>query len=56
MTDKKFPGNPTKSYRTKQQLKIVAEVIGWNSHSAQALKNMKDNLRKLDEMGIKAIE
>lgn len=56
VTDKKFPGNPTKSYRTKQPLKIVAEVIGWNGHSAQALKNMKDNLRKLDEMGIKAIE
>ena len=56
VTDKKFPGNPTKSYRTKQPLKIVAEVIGWNGHSAQALKNMKDNLIKLDEMGIKAIE
>lgn len=56
VTDKKFSGNPTKSYRTKQPLKIVAEVIGWNGHSAQALKNMKDNLRKLDEMGIKAIE
>ena len=56
VTDKKFPGNPTKSYRTKQPLKIVAEVLGWNGHSAQALKNMKDNLRKLDEMGIKAIE
>lgn len=56
VTDKKFPGNPTKSYRTKQPLKIVAEAIGWKGHSPEVLQNMQDNLRKLDEMGIRAIE
>ncbi len=56
VTDKKFPGNPTKSYRTKQPLKIVAEAVDWNGHAPEVLKNMQDNLRKLDEMGIKAIE
>ena len=56
VTDKKFPGNPTKSYRTKHPLKIVAEVINWTGHSPEMLKNMQDNLKKLAEMGIKAIE
>lgn len=56
VTDKKFPGNPTKSYRTKQALKIVAEAVGWKGHSEEVLRNMHDNLKKLSEMGITAIE
>lgn len=56
VTDKKFAGNPTKSYRTKQPLRIVAEAIGWKGHSPEVLQGMQDNLRKLDMMGIKAIE
>ena len=56
VTDKKFPGNPTKSYRTKKPLKIIAEVVGWNGHSQEVLQSMQDNLKKLDEMGIRAIE
>ncbi len=56
VTDKKFQGNPTKSYRSKYPLKIVGEVIGWQGHSPEGLKNMLDNLKKLDEMGIRAIE
>lgn len=56
VTDKKFPGNPTKSYRTQHPLKIVAEVVKWNGHSPDALQNMQDNLRKLNEMGIGVIE
>ena len=56
LTDKKFPGNPTKSYRSKQPLKIVAEVIKWEGHSPEILNNMIENLRKLSEDGIKAID
>ena len=56
LTDKKFPGNPTKSYRSKQPLKIVAEVTKWESHSPELLNSMKENLRKLSEEGIKAID
>ncbi len=56
VTDKKFPGNPTKSYRTKEPLKIVAEVSGWIGHSPEILQGMLDHLKKLDEMGIRAIE
>lgn len=56
LTDKKFPGNPTKSYRTKYPLKIVAEVIKWEGHSPEVLNNMQENLKKLSEMGVKAID
>ncbi len=56
LTDKKFPGNPTKSYRSKQPLKIVAEVVGWVGHSPEILNNMTENLKKLSAQGIKAID
>lgn len=56
VTDKKFPGNPTKSYRSKYPLRVVGEVVGWKGHSSEVLKNMLDNLKKIDEMGIRAIE
>ena len=56
VTDKKFPGNPTKSYRSKHPLKIVAEVIKWEGHSPEILNNMLENLKKLSEQGIKAID
>ena len=56
VTDRKFPGNPTKSYRSKHPLKIVAEVIKWEGHSPEILNNMLENLRKLSEQGIKAID
>ncbi len=56
LTDKKFPGNPTKSYRSKQPLKILAEVTKWEGHSPEMLNSMNENLKKLSEMGIKAID
>ncbi len=56
LTDKKFPGNPTKSYRTKQPLKIVAEVTKWQGHPDELVNNMLDNLKELAKKGIKAID
>ena len=56
VTDKKFPGNPTKSYRTQEPLRIVGEVIGWNGHTPEVLRNMKEHLEQLERMGIGAIE
>jgi hypothetical protein len=55
LTDKKFPGNPTRSYRTKQPLIVVGEVLEWEGHSKEVLQNMKDYLEKLKEEGIEAI-
>ena len=56
VTDKKFPGNLTKSYRSKHPLKIVAEVINREGHSPEILNNMLENLKKLYEEGVKAID
>ena len=56
LTDKKFPGNPTKSYRSQFPLKIIGEVKDWQGHSPEQLKTMKDHLAKLKEQGIEAIE
>lgn len=56
VTDKKFPGNLTKSYRSKHPLKIVAEVINWEGHSPEILNNMLENLKRLYEEGVKAID
>jgi rifampin ADP-ribosylating transferase len=56
LTDKKFPGNPTKSYRSKHPFKVVGEVTIWPGHSAEQLKAMKDGLAKLKDQGIEAIE
>jgi rifampin ADP-ribosyltransferase len=55
LTDKKFPGNPTKSYRSIHPFKVVGEVTIWQGHSPEKLKAMKDGLKKHTE-GIEAIE
>lgn len=56
LTDKKYPGNPTKSYRTAQALKVVGEIKEWNGHPPEQLNVMKANLEKLKQQGIEAIE
>ena len=56
LTDKKFPGNPTKSYRTCDPLRVIGEVKAWQGHSPEQLQAMKDNLERLKELGIEAIE
>jgi len=56
LTDKKFPGNPSMSYRSKHPFKVVGEITVWQGHSAEQLQSMKDALDKLNEQGIEAIE
>lgn len=56
LTDKKFPGNPTKSYRSMHPFRVVSEVKEWQGHSPEQLKAMKDHLEQLKEQGIEAIE
>jgi DNA/RNA tunnel of bacterial DNA dependent RNA polymerase. len=55
LTDKKFPGNPTRSYRTRQPLRVVGEVLNWEGHSPEALRQMLDALDELKRLGIEAI-
>jgi Rifampin ADP-ribosyl transferase len=51
LTDKKFPGNPSKSYRSREPLRIVAEVKLWQGHAAEQVQQMKDGLAKLKAQG-----
>ncbi|MBD2106775.1 NAD(+)--rifampin ADP-ribosyltransferase [Nodosilinea sp. FACHB-13] len=56
LTDKKFPGNPTKSYRTHDPLRVTGEITDWQGHSPEQLKAMHDNLERLKQLGVEAIE
>lgn len=56
LTDKKFPGNPTQSYRSRQPLRITSEVTEWQGHSPERLKEMKDHIERLKAQGIEAID
>jgi rifampin ADP-ribosylating transferase len=56
LTDKKFPGNPTKSYRTRDPLRVIDEIKDWIGHSPEELKTMHDFLEDLKRRGVEAIE
>ena len=51
LTDKRFPGNPTRSYRSKSPLKIVAELGAWERHSEEEINQMLASLKKLSDEG-----
>lgn len=56
VTNKNFPGNVTQSYRSRQPLRVIAEVEEWDGHSADVLQGMLDNLARLREQGLDVIE
>jgi rifampin ADP-ribosylating transferase len=56
LTDKKFPGNVTASYRTLDPLRVVGEVEDWVGHSPEQLQAMRDGLQRLNDQGLAEIE
>ena len=46
-TGKKFPGNPTQSYRSREPLRVIGEVTDWQPHMVEQLQQMKDGLARL---------
>lgn len=56
LTDKKYPGNPTKSYRSRHPLHVTGEVTDWQGHSPEELQTMKDNVERSRRLGVEAIE
>ncbi|HEX6832271.1 MAG TPA: NAD(+)--rifampin ADP-ribosyltransferase [Rudaea sp.] len=56
LTNKRFAGNPTKSYRSRSPFRVVGEVTRWEGHAPERLKEMRDHLDKLRQLGIVAIE
>lgn len=55
LTDKKFPGNPTRSYRTQAPLRVGDEILDWQPHSPEVLQNMRNHLEELKRLGVEAI-
>lgn len=56
LTNKKFPGNPSMSYRSKSPFKVVGELASWQGHAEEQVKAMKEGLQKLREQGLDVIE
>ena len=55
VTDKKFPGNPTRSFRTREPVRIVGEITDWVGHSSEQLQAMRDGLADLERRGLAVI-
>ena len=51
LTDKKFPGNITASYRSLSPLRVVGEVADWTGHTAEQIAAMKAGLQRLSDEG-----
>jgi len=56
LTDRKYPGNPTKSYRSRSPLKVTGEIKDWRGHSREQLKAMQDKVERARRLGVEAIE
>jgi hypothetical protein len=56
VTDKRFPGNPTRSYRTRSPLRVVSELHDWQGHDPEVLQGMLDGLERLRQQGLDVIE
>ena len=56
LTDKKFRGNPTKSYRSRAPLRVTGEVTDWPGHAPALLKAMQDGLARLEQLGVEPID
>lgn len=55
LTDQKLPGNPTRSDRSREPLRVTGEITDWQGHALEVLQAMKDHLERLKQRGIEAI-
>ncbi|HET7799814.1 MAG TPA: NAD(+)--rifampin ADP-ribosyltransferase [Humibacillus xanthopallidus] len=56
VTDKRFPGNPTRSYRTTEPLRVVEEITGWEPPPAELVAHIRERTGELAELGIEAMD
>lgn len=56
VTDKRFPGNPTMSYRSTEPVRVVEELDDWTGHSAEQIQAMRDSLAELERTEQNVIE
>jgi rifampin ADP-ribosylating transferase len=56
VTNKRFPGNPTQSFRSREPLRVVGELVDWVGHSPEKLRAMRDGISALRRQGAAQIE
>jgi rifampin ADP-ribosylating transferase len=56
VTNKRFAGNPTHSFRSREPLRVVGELVDWVGHSPEKLQAMRDGLAELTRLGAAEIE
>jgi rifampin ADP-ribosylating transferase len=56
VTDKRFPGNPTQSFRSREPLRVVGELVDWVGHSEEKMQVMRHGLDALKRQGAAQIE
>ncbi len=56
VTNKRFPGSITQSYRTREPLRVVGEVEAWEGHAPEVLAGMLESVARLREQGLDVIE
>ena len=56
VTDKRFPGNPTRSYRTTEPLRVIEEITGWKRPPPEMIQRMRERMAELAELGIEAMD
>ena len=56
LTNKKFRGNPTKSFRSREPLRVIGEITNWQGHSPEALQAMKGGLEWLKQLGVEPMD
>lgn len=56
VTDKRFPGNPTRSYRTTDPLRVVEEILDWTPPPPELIKHLRERMAELAELGIEAMD
>jgi rifampin ADP-ribosylating transferase len=56
VTDKRFPGNPTRSYRTREPVRIIGELDDWVGHPPEQVQTMREHLAALERQGLAVID
>ena len=56
LTNAKFRGNPTKSFRSREPLRVTGEVLDWNGHAPEVLQAMKEGIERLEQRGVEPID
>lgn len=56
VTDKRFPGNPTRSYRTREPLRVVEEILDWTPPPPEFVGKLRARMAELADLGIEAMD